>query len=146
MIPDLLTINNEYRMIRSGLILFDPSIGCFPILSRPPVGVILAYFILSYEFLVWIAIVLVGINYILVSETLGDLVKAAVAITFINELDDMSAFLYGTVAQQVNTTYVRCDKHTFDSDYSDKSLMLFTMPVLVSVSCGIVYGIYNSYC
>lgn len=37
---------------------------------------------------------LVRINYILTAETLCDLVQAAVAITFINQLDDMAVFLY----------------------------------------------------
>jgi hypothetical protein len=146
MIPDLFIICNEYRIIRSGLIYFQPLTGSFPKLFRDPVSVILAYLVLSYEFLVWIAVVLVGINYILVSETLGDLVQAAVAITFINELDDMAAFLYGGLAERIRVAYFRCDKPTFDDNASVFFSTLLTMPVLVSISCGIIYGIYNSYC
>ena len=146
MVPDFLTIYNEYRIIRSGLHYYCPGDGTFNKFSRSTVGVILAYLILSYELLIWVSVVLVGINYILVSETLGDLVQAAVAITFINELDDMAAFLYGFIAEDIKDTYFRCDKPILiDEDISIISAF-FTMPVLVSVSCGIIYGIYNSYC
>ena len=89
---------------------------------------------------------LVGINYILSAETLGDLVQAAVAITFINELDDMAVFLHGDFAKSIEVNYVRCDKPVLDPDASATFSTLFTIPVIASVSFGIIYGIHNSYC
>ena len=90
--------------------------------------------------------IIVGINYILSAETLGDLVQAAVAITFINELDEMAVFLYGTYAKDIEMTYVRCSKPVLDPENSAKLSCIFTIPVVASVSFGIIYGIHNSYC
>ena len=146
MISDFITIYNEYRIIRSGSHIYSPGFGNFSKFTRSHLNVILVYLILSYEFIIWVSVVLVGINYILVSETLGDLVQAAVAITFINELDDMAAFLYGDNAEDIKDTYVRCDKPRLIGDSRTVFSMLLAMPVLVSVSCGIIYGIHNSYC
>jgi len=91
-------------------------------------------------------VLLVGINYILSAETLGDLVQAAVAITFINELDDMAVFLYGDIAKCNEVMYVRCDKPVLDPAASMTFSMLLTIPVIASASFGIIYGIHNSYC
>ena len=102
--------------------------------------------ILFYELLIWVAVLLVGINYILSAETLGDLVQAAVAITFINELDDMAVFLYGDIAKFIEVTYVRCDKPVLDPAGSSGLSAIFTIPVIASASFGIIYGIHNSYC
>ena len=97
--------------------------------------------VVNYVLLIWAAVLLVGINYILSAETLGDLVQAAVAITFINELDDMVVDFNGPLAKGFEATYVRCDPaDTFES------IQRFTIYVIVSASFGIVYGIHNSYC
>jgi hypothetical protein len=149
LIPGLLVIYNEFRIIQSGTVFFAPNSSAtasFTRLDRSKVGVSLAYCTVLYELLIWVAVLLVGINYILSAETLGDLVQAAVAITFINELDDMAVFLYGSWAKVNEVRYVRCDKPVLDPRDSTELSAFFTIPVIVSVSFGIIYGIYKSYC
>ena len=95
---------------------------------------------------IWAAVLLVGVNYILSAESLGDLVQAAVAITFINELDDMAVFLHGPIAKIIEVTYIRCSKPVLGPENSAMFSMICTIPVIASVSFGIIYGIHNSYC
>ena len=86
--------------------------------------------------------IIVGVNYTLAAETLGDLVQAAVATTLINELDDVAVFLYGRMAKSVEVTCVRCEKPACAS--TSVALHFFlTIPVLVSVSLGITHGLRN---
>jgi hypothetical protein len=148
LVPGLLVISHELKIIKSGTHFFlaDSVSASFDKFDRSKLGAALAYLVVLYELLIWAAVLLVGINYILSAETLGDLVQAAVAITFISDLDDMAVFLYGPLAKLIETTYVRCDKPVLDLNASFTFSALFTIPVIVSVSFGIIYGIHNSYC
>jgi hypothetical protein len=148
LIPGLLVIHNEFRIIQSGTHCFSSGVTktWFNRIVRSKVGVALAYCVVLYELLIWVAVLLVGLNYILAAETLGDLVQAAVAITFINELDDMAVFLYGFAAKTIELTYVRCSKPVLDPQASFGLFLICTIPVIASVSFGIIYGIHNSYC
>ena len=139
LLPGLLVISHEFRIIRSGIIILFSSTG-FKKLERGGMGVTIACFIVGYELLIWISVLLVGINYILTAETLGDLVQAAVGITFVNELDDMAVFLY---RNSFDGSYFRCDEPTIDASHFSA---VFTLPIVVSAAFGIVYGIHNSYC
>ena len=146
LVPGLLVIYNEFRIIQSGTCYFKTyfSVASFGRLVRSKLGVALAYLVVLYELLIWAAVLLVGINYILSAETLGDLVQAAVAITFINELDDMAVFLYGPMSKAIEMAYVRCDKPVLEPGSTIP--VFFTIPVIASASFGIIYGIHNSYC
>ena len=149
LVPGLLVIFDEFRIIQSGTVSFDNYIysgAAFKRLDRSKVGVSLAYCTVLYELLIWAAVLLVGVSCTLSAESLGDLVQAAVAITFINELDDMAVFLYGPKAKIIEVTYVRCSKPVLDPGISYALSCICTIPVMASVSFGIIYGIHNSYC
>ena len=51
------------------------------------------------SFFVLLAVLYVGILYIVTTDGVGNIAQAAVAISFINELDNMSLLLYGTEAE-----------------------------------------------
>ena len=142
--PGLRFICSEVSIIKLGTLIFRAGkvLSGFHELSRPKLGVALAYLTV-----LWAAVLLVGVNYTLSAETLGDLVQAAVAITFINELDDMAVFLYGEGAKLAEVTYVRCKVQEGLRPRSLRFLSTrYTIPVIASVSFGIIYGTHSSYC
>jgi hypothetical protein len=53
----------------------------------------LAALIVLYEIAIWVVVILVGILYILTTEEVGNIVQAAVAISSINDIDNMAVVI-----------------------------------------------------
>ena len=83
-------------------------------------------------------------SYTLAAQTLGDLIQADVAITFINELVDMAVAMSGTpclLRLPSQSTCARVKKPVLGHYATSSSIF-----VIIPVSLGITYGLHNSYC
>mmetsp|Transcript_2978 Transcript_2978/g.4560 ORF Transcript_2978/g.4560 Transcript_2978/m.4560 type:complete len:118 (-) Transcript_2978:268-621(-) len=63
-----------------------------------------AVIIVLYELVIWIVVLLIGILYILTSVGAGNIVQAAVAISFINEIDNMAVIMYADFGPHIIET------------------------------------------
>lgn len=150
--PGLQSIFNELKILRTSKISFvvDPGTGqsCFAknkgtdLRSR-----FCALLIILYEFVVWMGVLIAGVKYILSIDPsdIGDVIQGSVAIGFIDQIDDMALFLYGEGGEQTKTNRFCCN---VAMDKQDRSIFkaFTTIPILLSCSFGIVYGLHDSYC
>jgi hypothetical protein len=110
----------------------------------------LALIILLGEVLVLIMSMVVGIAFILTTEGPGNIVQAAVAITFVNELDNvLGELIYsGSITGTTKTDFIVTKSNEEDDDtkfWGQLSFLLF-LPSLVCVCVGIVIGLRNDNC
>jgi len=142
-------------------------------------GFVVAVFFLVYEIIVWVAVCVVGIIYILTQDGVSDIVQAAVAMNFINDIDN---FFYKILVEdpdlyeaQMNhfetkiagllgfsdkedTASIDTEKasHEYSIQSAEKrakrvhrvrTAKLFCgIPVLICITCAIVFGLKKTYC
>ena len=104
-----------------------------------------------FELIIWGYVFVVGIKYMLTAETVSDLVLSAVAVNFLNEVNNR---VYETVMPALTRTQV--DDELFEvpligaDSHASTMLQLFslfgTLPALIVVTVGIVFGLHNTYC
>ena len=102
--------------------------------------------VVLYELLVWICVLIVGIQYIFTIEDVADIVQGAVALGFINGLDNMAVFVHGTSVERLTTDYFRCnygiqDRFGTRHESCSEEVVVsdIVTPVLIAISFGIVY-------
>jgi hypothetical protein len=117
----------------------------FKRLSGGLLGRSLDFGIVLYELAIWVFVLLIGIQYILTTESAGNIVQAAVAISYINEIDNMAVIILAGITKEIDTSQFRCRKLIPDNVFSALSF-LFLLPIIIASSLGIVYGLYNTYC
>jgi len=105
-----------------------------------------AVIIVLYELVIWIVVLLIGILYILTSVGAGNIVQAAVAISYINEIDNMAVIIYGDFGRHIKSQRYRCKPLLTTSFHVSFLSWLFLMPAIIVASCGVVYGLHNTYC
>ena len=123
--------------------------------------------IVLVEAAVWIVVIVVGIKWLLSSETVSDLVHSSVAIAFVNDIDNLShsAIAPATLVENLaneeyeikwlapnagpNADLVRDEKkktsYYFQRVFHFSSLN-FSVPALVVSSVAVVYGLHAVYC
>jgi hypothetical protein len=117
----------------------------FVSLSDGLVGRSLAFGVVLYELAIWVCVLLIGIQYILTTEGAGNIVQAAVAISYINEIDNMAVIILAGFTKIIEARQFRCRKLIPDGAFSLLSFF-FLLPIIIASSCGIVYVLYNTYC
>lgn len=152
LVPALNDIINEFKIVSSARLVFQvssPMAGdgqaTIARVHRNAINVICCMMVVIYESCIWIAVLLIGIMYILTSPGVGNIVQAAVAISFINEIDNMIMWVG---FNEYNLQSVRFRTHPIDENPGKRFFftIVFAMPVFLCVSVGIVYGLHASYC
>ena len=147
-LPSLYEALTELTIVCTAKIFFyvggDGKSG-FEKLSDKLFGKSLAFGIVVYELAIWLFVLLIGIQYILTTEGAGDIVQAAVAISYINEIDNMAVIILASFTKSIEARQFRCRKLIPDGCFSILS-MVFLLPIIIASSCGIVYGLHNTYC
>ena len=71
---------------------------------------VICVFLIMMELCVWFLALVVGCKYLLISETVSNLVQSMVAIVFINDIDNLgfSAFVPRNVKKTLNRIYFEC--------------------------------------
>lgn len=114
MIPSIFEITNELCIVATTRIYFryEPNDGQAIIkkFKRTSSGVFVASCIVIYQILLWLSTFIIGILYIITSEGVTNIVQAAVAITFLMELDNLCLFMYGKESELVHTGRYRTDE------------------------------------
>ena len=152
LIPALNDVINEFKIVASARLVFQvysPMAGegraVILRVQRNVFNVICCMLVVCYEFIIWIGVLLIGIVYILTSQGAGNIVQAAVAISFINEIDNMVMW---AGFHDFNLQSVGFRTHPVDEKPGERFFftMIFAMPVILCISVGIVYGLHTTYC
>ena len=142
-------IHNEFVIVRSAKIRFghhNTGEAHFKKLLDDQLPRFLALVIVLYEIAIWVIVLLVGILYILTTEGVGNIVQAAVAISYINDIDNMAVeIIFGDISDLVRNEKFRCQM-TIPSYVRTLMTWFFGTPLIICISCGIVYGLHNTYC
>ena len=150
--PGLQSIFNEMKILRTSKISFtvNPMDGQSWFAKNKGTNLwsrFCALLIILYEFVVWMGVLIAGVKYILSIDPsdIGNVVQASVAIGFIDQIDDMALFLYGEEGEATKTNHFRCNVTV---NKGERSIIktFSTIPILLSCSFGIVYGLHDSYC
>ena len=146
MMPPLFEIADEWFIVRTANVKFS-YLGGTALVKRLKKGFRwTAHLVVVYESLIWIAVFLDGIMYILTSKGVGNIVQAAVAIAFIMDIDNVAVFLFGLAAESNERSKYRCKLPIQDKESRSTAFVFGTVPVIIAVAAGIVYGLYNTYC
>ena len=143
--------------------------------DKDPSWIIPCLFIILLELVIWIMTLFVGCKYLLISETVSDLVQSMVAIVFVNEVDNLAFDVF--VPRNVKKTLSRIEfevpylkgpggkpQSPLDSD-SDareykiprnvrtrlqkniyKMSLLGSVPIVIIVAVTVVFGLHGMYC
>ena len=108
------------------------------------------------EFLVWLAILIIGVKYILIQDTVSDLVQAIVAIVYLNDVDNVA---YSLLLPEYTKSLIRgyefevTTMPTADTSGKNKigtflDLLVFngTTVLIATVAVATVLGLHTSYC
>ena len=57
------------------------------------IAILISFIIIGYELLIWMSVLLIGIFYIFTSDGIGNIIQAAVAIAFINDVDNVAIYV-----------------------------------------------------
>jgi hypothetical protein len=98
------------------------------------------FLVYSFEVTVWISVLIIGSGYILTTEGVSNLVQATVAITFINEIDNMAIFLagryYWTILSRfyfILPNYYKMDDRKYVQYWSALAFPLMIIAVLCAI-------------
>ena len=149
--PDLVDVYQEFNIVYYGHLAFTVSTidGKARITKLTPsrYARYLALSITFYEFLVWVSVLLLGVHYILTIEDVGDVVQAAVALSFINQIDNMALFIFGTNGEKLETDHFRCKGKVINlfgsRNFMENAPLTISdvlTPILVGISFAAVYG------
>jgi hypothetical protein len=113
---------------------------------------LIAYIIL-YEFAIWVFVLIIGVRYILTTQGTGNIVQAAVAIVYINEIDNMAIFLYPEQHEIFDIPYFNNVVSTSRDRYEGHIVTpwrqlykYFGVPMIILVSLAIIYLNQYRYC
>ena len=112
-LPSLFEALTELTIVRTAKInsnVFNDGELCFQKLSDGLLGISLAFGIVLYELAIWVCVLLIGIQYILTTEGAGNIVQAAVAISYINEIDNMAVIIMANFTKNIEAKQFRCRK------------------------------------
>lgn len=110
------------------------------------------------EIVAFVSVIVVGTKYLLVQETVSNLVQACVAIVFLNDIDNLAfnalmpeAAKTILMAASYELPYLRGEdddggEHAGIKDFFYFASLLGATPIIVCTSVGIVYGMHNSFC
>eukprot|EP01036_Dinobryon_divergens_P025365 gene25365-33905_t len=146
LIPTLRSIFRQWTILRLAMIKFSYDRCGVAFVTKLERGLsLVAYTILTYELLVWISVLAVGVLYIITTEGVVNVILAAAALSIVNNIGSMAVPLYGDLAELVGKEKYRCEVYLSPSAATAINTLL-NIPVLVASSCGIVYGLHSSYC
>eukprot|EP01038_Epipyxis_sp_PR26KG_P015833 gene15833-21449_t len=109
----------------------------------------IALMILLYEVIVWIFVAIVGIYYLFSQSGVSNIVQALVAISFINELDNIMYWLLFSSSKsgRGNMKAIYAKNKIMDISSELEPLQILTgLPISVVIVCCIVFGIHSTYC
>lgn len=103
LVPSLIGIINEMKIVCSATVYyrFDPTTGRSTVqrLLRTKFGIIMAICVVIYELLFSVAVLLVGLGYIITASGASNVIQTAVGITFVQDLSTMALFFYEKEAE-----------------------------------------------
>ena len=116
--------------------------------SPTSTGARIGLLVVLYELLIFMCVLLIGILYIFTSEKIGDIVQAAVALAFINDVDNVAvSVIYPRKIIEYRRKY-RVPNSYLSNDNEEAGLFWQCLgaPVLVCIAVGIVVGVRNDFC
>ena len=133
------------------------------VLDKEPAWVAFGLVICLVELTVWCLTLVVGCKYLLASATVSDLVQSMVSIVFINDIDNLAfaVFVPRNVRRVLEKFEFECpylkgpgkpgtDRTLFSKEWFQNKLyvlsLLGSVPIVVVVAVGVVYGLHDRYC
>lgn len=151
----LFEMEDEFEIAISARIYFRYNITDGKAVIRPlrrsMLGVGCALFIVFIQLCIWCFVFITGVWYIITSEDVSSIVQAALAMEFINHIDNMALFLFEREKELSEKGYFRTRSDNEGAVIAMEERRYFTffsaMPaLLVGVSVALVLGLYASYC
>ena len=149
LIPSLSEVTNEFYIIifATNVVEHDNETGEVHenVRQNSIIQIVLTTMVVLYELLIWVCVLMVGIVYILTTEGIGNIIQAAVAISFINEIDNMAVMLFADGGKRSGLTKFECKRILKHRDVKD-FFTYFALPSLVCVSVALVFGLHRFCC